>query len=69
MIAFFPKLIPVIYRVLIIYCVFSSKCCDFLNSAISAAALVFYLPFSDPGMKSSVHTEEKPREARVRNIF
>ena len=37
----------------------------FLNSASSAAALVYYLPFS---MKYSVQ-EEKPREARVRNIF
>ena len=35
----------------------------------SAAALVFYLPFSGPSMKYSVHTEEKPREARVWNIF
>ena len=29
----------------------------FLNSASSAAALVFYLPFSGPSMMSSVHTE------------
>ena len=42
------------------YCVFSLKLSDFLNSASSAAALVFYLP---------LHTEEKPREARVRNIY
>ena len=28
---------------------FSLKYCDFLNSASSAAALVFYLPFSGPG--------------------
>ena len=33
----------------------------FLNSASSAAAPVFYLPFSGQSMKSSVHTEEKPR--------
>ena len=39
----------------------------FLNSASSAAVLVFYLPFSGPCMKSD--TEEKPREARVRNYF
>ena len=32
----------------------------FLNSASSAAALVFYLPFSGPSMKSGVHTEERP---------
>ena len=29
----------------------------FLNSASSAKALVLYLPFSGPNMKSSVHTE------------
>ena len=29
----------------------------FLNSASSAATLVFYLPFSGPSKKSSVHTE------------
>ena len=39
----------------------------FLNSASSAAVLVFYLPFCGPCMKSD--TEEKPREARVRNYF
>ena len=33
------------------YCVFSLKCCDFLNTASSAATLVFYLPFSGPSMK------------------
>ena len=48
---------------------FLSNAVIFLNSASSAAALVFYLPFSGPSMKSGVHTEEKPREARVRNIF
>ena len=41
----------------------------FLNSASSAAALAFYLPFSGPSMKYGVHAEEKPREARVRNYF
>ena len=35
----------------------------FLNSGSSAAALVFYQPFSGPSMKSSVHTK------RVQNIF
>ena len=33
----------------------------FLNCASSAAALVFYLPFSGPSMKSGVHIEEKPK--------
>ena len=40
----------------------------FLISAISAAALVFYLPFSgsnDP----HTDTKGKPRETRVRNIY
>ena len=37
----------------------------FLNSAKSAEALVFCLPYSDPSTKSGVHTEEKPREARI----
>ena len=45
---------------------FYFKCCDF---SFSVAALVFYLPFSGPSMKTGVHTEGKPREARVRNIF
>ena len=40
-----------------------------LNSASSAAALVFFLPISGPSMKSGEHTVEKPREARVQNIF
>ena len=35
----------------------------FLNSASSAAALVFCLPFSGPGMKPGVYT---PRENRER---
>ena len=34
-----------------------------------AAALVFYLSFSCPSTKSGVHTEEKPRGTRVRNIL
>ena len=59
------------YWMFIKYCVFFLKHCDFLKSASanSAAALVFYLPFSGPSMKSGVHTEENPREARVRNVF
>ena len=51
------------------YCVFSLNVVIFLNSASSAVALVFYLSFGGPSMKPGVHTEEKPREARVRNIF
>ena len=39
---------PQMYKVFIKYCVFALKCCDFFNSANSAAALVFYLPFSGP---------------------
>ena len=49
--------INIIYRVFIKYCVFLSNVVIFLNSASSAAALVFYLPFSGPSMKSSVHNE------------
>ena len=37
----------------------------FLNSANSAAALVFYLP----GVCTHTDTEGKQRKARVRNIF
>ena len=37
----------------------------FLNSAISAAALVFYLP----GVCTHTDTEGKQRKARVRNIL
>ena len=37
----------------------------FLNSASSAAALVFYLP----GLCSHTDTEGKQRKARVRNIL
>ena len=36
------------YRVFIQYCLFPLKFWIFLNSASSAAALVFYLPFSGP---------------------
>ena len=41
------------------------KYCVFLNSASSAAALVFYLP----GVCTHTDTEGKQRKARVRNIF
>ena len=53
------------YRVFFKYCVFSSKCCDFFNSASSAASLVFYLP----GVCTHIDTEGKQRKARVGNIF
>ena len=52
------------YRVFIKYCVFSSFFI-FLNSASSAAALVFYLP----GVCTHNDTDGKQRKARVRNIF
>ena len=39
----------------------------FLNSAIPAAELVFYLPFSGPSMKSGVNTEEKLKESGIFN--
>ena len=54
-----------IYRVFIKYCVFSLKCCDFLNSASSVAALVFYLP----SVCTHTDTERKQIKARVRNIL
>ena len=41
----------------------------FINSASSSAALVFYLPFSGPSMKSDVHTEEKKRERPESGIY
>ena len=44
------------------YGVFPENVVIFLNSASSAAALVFDLPLC-------THTEGKPREARVRIIF
>ena len=57
------------YRVFIKYCVFfRQNVVIFLYSASSASALLFYQPFRGPSMKSGVHTEEKLREARVRNI-
>ena len=43
-----PILLILLYRVFIKYSVFSLKFCDFLNSASSAAALVFYLPLCRP---------------------
>ena len=42
----------------------SLKIVIFLNSASSAAALVFYLPLC-----TLTEADGKPREARVRNIF
>ena len=57
------------YRVFIKYCFFPKNVLIFLNSTSFAAALVFYLSFRGPSMKSGVHTEEKPRGARVRNVF
>ena len=53
------------YSVFINYCVFSYNFGLFLNSASSAAALVFYLP----GMCTHTDTEGKQRKPRVRNIL
>ena len=53
------------YKVFINYCVYSLKLCDFLNSASSAAALVFYLPC----VCTHSDTERKQRKTRVRNIL
>ena len=50
-----------IYRVFSKHYVFFLKFCDFLNSASSAAALVFYLP----SMCTHTGTEGKQRKARV----
>ena len=47
------------------YCVFSLKFWIFLNSASSAAALVFYLP----GECTHPDAEGKQRKSRVRNIL
>ena len=47
------------------YCVFPWNFVIFLNSASSAAALVFYLP----GVCTHTDTEGKQRKARVRNIL
>ena len=52
------------YRVLIKYCAFPLNVVIFLNSASSAAVLVF-----DLSLCTHTDTEGKPREARVRNIF
>ena len=41
----------------------------FVISVRSAAALVFYLPFSGPSMKYGVHTEEKPESGIYFKIF
>ena len=47
------------------YCVFSLKCWIFLNSASSAAALVFYLPC----VCTHTDTKGEHRKARVRNFL
>ena len=52
------------YRVFIKYCVFSSAVVIFLNSASSAATLVFYLP----GVCTHTYTKGKQRNTRVRII-
>ena len=44
---------------------FFLKFCDFLNSASSAVALVFYLP----GVCTHTYTVGKQRKARLRNIY
>ena len=53
------------YRVFINYCVFPLNFVIFLNSASSAAALVFYLP----GVCTHTDTKGKQRKARVQNIL
>ena len=53
------------YRVFIKYCVFPEIFVIFLNSASSAAALVFYLP----GVCTHTDTEVKQRKTRVRNVL
>ena len=52
------------YRVFIKYCVFPYNVAIFLNSASSAAVLVFNLPLC-----THTDTDGKPREAIVWNIF
>ena len=52
------------YRVFIKYYIFPENVVIFLNSASSAAVLVF-----DLALCTHTDTEGKPREARVRNIF
>ena len=63
---FFKCIHPKLYRVFIKYCAFSLKFWIFLNSASSAAALVFYLPCV------CTHTDnegKQQRKARFRNIL
>ena len=43
--------------------------CFFLNSASSAAALVFYLSFSGPSMKSGANTEKNRERPESRIYF
>ena len=52
------------YKVFIKYCVFPYNFVIFLNSASSAAALVFYLP----GVCTHIDTERKQRKAKKHNI-
>ena len=61
-------IIPATYRVLIKCCVFSLQFYDFLNSASSAAVLVFYLSGACV-VCTHTDTEGKQRKARVRNIL
>ena len=60
----FAKVPKFKYRVFIKYCVFPKKKLNFLSSASSAAALVFYLP----SVCTHTDTKGKQRRARVRNI-
>ena len=53
------------YRVFNKYCVFPLKFLNFMNSASSAAALVFYLL----GVCTHTDTEGKQRKTRVRNLL
>ena len=55
------------YRVFIKYCVFSFKFCDFLNSASSAAALVFYLP--GVCTHTDIERKQSPENLRKNTIF
>ena len=52
------------YKMFMKYCVFPKNFVIFLNSASSAAALVFYLP----RVCKLTDTEGKQRKGRVRNI-
>ena len=56
------------YRVFIEYCAFSLNVVIFLNSASSAAALVFYLSLSGPSIKL-VYTPKKNRERPESGIY